>query len=337
MKVLCALLALLVVAEGVSFFEVVLEEWDLFKLQHNKSYSSDTEERFRMKIFMDNKNKIAKHNSRFEKGEVSFKLAMNHYGDMFHHEFVSTLNGFRRSKRVTNDMFDGVTPSFFIEPANMELAKSVDWRKAGAVTPVKDQGHCGSCWSFSATGSLEGQHFRKTGKLVSLSEQNLVDCSRKYGNEGCNGGLMDNAFKYIKNNHGIDTEQSYPYEAEDKQCRYSPSDAGASDSGFVDLPEGNEKKLMSAVAIIGPVSVAIDASHESFQFYSQGVYYESDCSSTELDHGVLVVGYGTEGQNDYWLVKNSWGLTWGDQGYIKMARNKDNNCGIASAASYPLV
>ncbi|KAG8293407.1 Cathepsin L [Homalodisca vitripennis] len=255
----------------------------------------------------------------------------------FHHEFVSTLNGFRRSKRVTNDMFDGVTPSFFIEPANMELAKSVDWRKAGAVTPVKDQGHCGSCWSFSATGSLEGQHFRKTGKLVSLSEQNLVDCSRKYGNEGCNGGLMDNAFKYIKNNHGIDTEQSYPYEAEDKQCRYSPSDAGASDSGFVDLPEGNEKKLMSAVAIIGPVSVAIDASHESFQFYSQGVYYESDCSSTELDHGVLVVGYGTEGQNDYWLVKNSWGLTWGDQGYIKMARNKDNNCGIASAASYPLV
>ncbi|KAG8293399.1 Cathepsin L [Homalodisca vitripennis] len=309
----------------------------MFQLQHNKTYSTDMEEKFRMKIFMDNKNKIAKHNTRFERGQVSFKLAMNHYGDMLHHEFVSTVNGFRRSKSPVNGIYGAAKPSFFIEPANVELAKSVDWRSKGAVTPVKDQGHCGSCWSFSATGSLEGQHFRKTGKLVSLSEQNLVDCSRKYGNEGCNGGLMDNAFKYIKENRGIDTEQSYPYEAEDDECRYNPSTSGATDNGFVDLPEGNEKKLMSAVATIGPVSVAIDASHESFQFYSQGVYYEPDCSSTELDHGVLVVGYGTEGEDDYWLVKNSWGLTWGDQGYIKMARNKDNNCGIASCASYPLV
>lgn len=153
---------------------------------------------------------------------------------------------------------------------------------------------------------------------------------------------MDNAFQYIKENGGIDTEASYPYEGIDDTCHYSKQNVGATDKGFVDIPEGDEEALMKAVASVGPVSVAIDASQESFQFYSEGVYYEPKCDSQQLDHGVLVVGYGTEqdkdgNDQDYWLVKNSWGTTWGDQGYIKMARNKDNHCGIATASSYPLV
>lgn len=150
---------------------------------------------------------------------------------------------------------------------------------------------------------------------------------------------MDNAFRYIKENHGIDTEASYPYRADDEKCHYKPKNSGATDLGFVDVESGNEDKLKAAVATIGPIAVAIDASHESFQLYSDGVYYEPECSSEELDHGVLVVGYGTDEDTnqDYWLVKNSWGESWGNKGYIKMARNKDNHCGIATQASYPLV
>lgn len=150
---------------------------------------------------------------------------------------------------------------------------------------------------------------------------------------------MDNAFRYIKDNHGIDTEAAYPYRAEDEKCQYKPKNSGATDRGFVDIDSGDENKLKAAVATVGPIAVAIDASHQSFQLYSEGVYDEPECSSEDLDHGVLVVGYGTDeasGQ-DYWLVKNSWGESWGDKGYIKMARNKDNQCGIATKASYPLV
>ncbi|XP_060831397.1 cathepsin L [Bombus pascuorum] len=335
---LLLIVAILATAQAISFFELVNQEWTTFKMKHNKVYKNDIEERFRMKIFMDNKHKIAKHNGNYEMKKVSYKLKMNKYGDMLHHEFVNTLNGFNKSinTRLRSERLP--VGASFIEPANVVLPKTVDWREHGAVTPVKDQGHCGSCWSFSATGALEGQHFRRTGILIPLSEQNLIDCSGKYGNNGCHGGLMDQAFQYIKDNEGLDTEVTYPYEAENDKCRYNAANSGACDVGYVDIPHGNEKKLKAAVATIGPVSVAIDASHQSFQFYSEGVYYEPECSSEDLDHGVLAVGYGTdENGQDYWLVKNSWGETWGDNGYIKMARNKLNHCGIASTASYPLV
>jgi len=324
---------------AVSFFSVVLEEWEAFKMEHSKKYDTDVEESFRMKIFTENKHKIASHNKGYSSGRHTFKLSMNKYGDMLHHEFVSTMNGFRGNSTggyKANRRYTGVS---FIEPDNdVVMPKHVDWRTKGAVTPIKDQGQCGSCWAFSSTGALEGQTFRKTGELISLSEQNLVDCSRKFGNNGCNGGLMDNAFEYVKENGGIDTEDSYPYDGEDEKCHYNPDSAGAEDKGFVDIREGSEHALKKAIATVGPVSVAIDASHESFQFYSHGVYNEPECSPEMLDHGVLAVGYGVEEDGTaYWLVKNSWGTTWGDQGYVKMSRNEENQCGIASSASFPLV
>lgn len=291
------------------------------------------EELLRFKIFSENSLLIARHNAKYAKGLVSYKLGMNQFGDLLPHEFVKMFNGFRGERTARRG-------STFLPPANVNdssLPETIDWREIGAVTAVKDQGQCGSCWAFSATGSLEGQHFLKTGKLVSLSEQNLVDCSGAFGNQGCSGGLMDNAFQYIKSNDGIDTEKSYPYEAVDDKCRFKKENVGATDTGFVDIEHGSEDDLKKAVATVGPVSVAIDAAHSSFQLYSEGVYDEPECSSEQLDHGVLAVGYGVENGKKYWLVKNSWAETWGDKGYIKMSRDKDNQCGIASSASYPLV
>merc|ERR1712215_392631 len=180
------------------------------------------------------------------------------------------------------------------------------------------------------------------GTVVCLSEQQLVSCSYRYGNLGCNGGLMDSAFQYIIDNGGIESEDDYPYvsifgNSHFQDCAAGDEPYAATLSSYVDVDQGDEDALKQAVATIGPVSVAIDASQSSFMSYTSGVYYDAGCSSTELDHGVLVVGYGTEDGEAYWLVKNSWKASWGEDGYIKMSRNRDNNCGIASQASYPEV
>ncbi|XP_067951015.1 procathepsin L-like [Watersipora subatra] len=305
--------------------------WETFKKQHSKSYS-ESEEKSRYQKFVKNFATVMQHNSEQVMGLHSYSLGLNKYSDLDNFEVRTKMNGYKKPENYKR------SGSTYLPPAAVtSLPDAVDWRSEGYVTPVKDQGQCGSCWAFSTTGSLEGQHFRQSGSLTSLSEQNLVDCSISYGNDGCNGGLMDQAFQYIKDNKGIDTEQIYPYTAEDGTCEFVKSGVGAEDTGFVDIPEGDEEALKKAVANVGPVSVAIDASHESFQLYSSGVYDERECSTEQLDHGVLVVGYGTEDGQDYWLVKNSWGESWGLQGYIKMSRNRDNQCGIASSASYPLV
>jgi cathepsin L len=309
------------------------QEWKTFKGEHGKRFHDETVENERMLAFLSAKQHIRRHNDAYERGDVSFKLGLNHISDLPFSEYQK-LNGYRR---VYGDP-SRRNSSRWMAPHNVQVPDAVDWRDHGYVTEVKNQGMCGSCWAFSSTGSLEGQHKRSTGTLVSLSEQNLVDCSTSYGNNGCNGGLMDYAFQYIKENKGIDTETAYPYKAREKKCNFKRESVGADDTGFVDLPEGDEEQLKVAVATMGPVSVAIDAGHRSFQLYKEGVYFEKACSSEQLDHGVLVVGYGTdENGGDYWIVKNSWGTEWGEEGYVRMARNKNNHCGIATKASYPLV
>jgi len=309
------------------------QQWTLWKTTHKKQYSAQ-EESVRRAIWEDNLKLVHSHNLEADLGVHTFWLGMNAYADMTNQEFVKVMNGYNSTLRAERGQSRNV---FTFNPSLGALPDTVDWRTKGYVTPIKDQGQCGSCWAFSSTGALEGQHFAKAGQLVSLSEQNLVDCSKKQGNMGCNGGLMDYAFQYIADNKGIDTETSYPYEAVDRSRRFKAADVGATDTGFTDIASKDENALQQAVATIGPIAVAIDASHASFQLYSHGVYNEARCSQTNLDHGVLAVGYGTEGEKDYWLVKNSWGTSWGDKGYIMMSRNKKNQCGIATASSYPTV
>ncbi|XP_078367909.1 cathepsin L-like [Oculina patagonica] len=327
--VIAIVLCLSVASCAVLKFDEYQEQWQAWKTFHAKKYETDTEETARYAIWRDNLRKIQQHNSEGH----SYTLAMNQFGDLTVDEYRFFFLGLRAHYSNETEK-EGST---FLPPSGLTLPDTVDWRTKGYVTGVKNQGQCGSCWAFSATGSLEGQHFKKTGKLVSLSEQNLVDCSTSYGNYGCEGGLMDDAFKYIKANKGIDTEASYPYKAKDGRCHFKKENVGATDTGYVDIKQGSESSLQSAVATVGPISVAIDASHESFQFYHKGVYNERACSRTQLDHGVLAVGYGTSDSKDYWLVKNSWGTSWGMQGYIMMSRNRNNQCGIATSASYPLV
>ncbi|KAG8256913.1 hypothetical protein J6590_059863 [Homalodisca vitripennis] len=300
-------------------------QWELFKVAHEREYDTPEEEETRKNIFLENLQFVREHNENFENGEVSFDVEINKFSDLTTEEFVTMMNGYKRLEEHerTGDAFD--------DSENVKLPKNVDWRKKGAVTEVKDQGICGSCWAFSATGSLEGQNYLKTKKLVSLSEQNLMDCSTAEGNKGCRGGLMDNAFIYVKKNKGIDTEASYPYEGYKDTCRYNPKNKGATDNGYVGITSGSEKALQKAVATVGPISVAIDANHTSFKHYKSGVYKNPDCSSIVLDHGVLAVGYSSAKKGGaYWLVKNSWSSNWGMNGYVMMARNHNNMCGIAT-------
>lgn len=313
-------------------------EWNMFELMYKKKYERLGEGKFRLKIFSENLKKISKHNAKYERGEVSFKLGMNQFGDMMMAEFSDTVLGYNhtRNENMYNHYVNN--GSTFICPVNVHLPKEIDWREFGAVTRVKNQEYCGSCWAFSATGALEGQHFRKTGILTSLSEQNLIDCSFPQGNNGCQGGTIDNAFIYVEDNGGIDPEASYPYQGKVEECRYKPLNSAATSTGFVHISAGSEENLEVAIATIGPVSASIDAHHDSFVFYKRGIYHNRECSRTRLNHDVLVVGYGsTHDGAEYWLLKNSWGTHWGEHGFMKLARNTGNQCGIASRARYPLV
>lgn len=286
--------------------------------QHSKSYGHE-EFGARYRTWRENMAFI-------ENFQGQHQVAMNEFGDLSKEEFARYYLGLQKVE------YSPITEQ---EPPKAGNPASVNWVTQGAVTGVKNQGQCGSCWSFSTTGSVEGCHKLSGHTLVGLSEQNLVDCSTSQGNMGCNGGLMTQAMNYIISNNGIDSEESYPYTATGpNSCQYNPANSVTTMKKYTNVVSGSESDLTDKI-VKGPVSVAIDASHSSFQFYSGGVYYEPACSTTQLDHGVLAAGYGVSSGQDYYLVKNSWGASWGLQGYIWMSRNRNNNCGIATAATLP--
>ena len=301
------------------------EQW---LVQHGKAYNALGEKEKRFEIFKDNLRFIDEHNS----VERSYKVGLNKFADLSNEEYRSMYLGGRKGNRTRLSR----ASDMYMPRVGEELPEKVDWRELGAVVPVKDQGSCGSCWAFSTIAAVEGINKIVTDDLISLSEQELVDCDIGY-NEGCNGGLMDYAFEFIINNGGIDTEEDYPYTGYDGRCDTFRKNAHVvTISSYEDVPAYNEKALQKAVAN-QPVSVAIEGGGRSFQLYASGVFAGS--CGTALDHGVAVVGYGSENSKDYWIVRNSWGESWGESGYIRMERNvaaSTGKCGIAMEPSYPL-
>ncbi|KAK2642415.1 hypothetical protein Ddye_024178 [Dipteronia dyeriana] len=313
--------------------EYVLKRHEEWMAQHGRVYNDALEKERRYKVFRSNLEYIENFNKGVDRG---YKLAINKFGDLSNDEFRKMYTGYnRQTSKVTST--SEATPTSFEYGNLTAVPTSMDWRKNGVVTPVKNQDRCGCCWAFSTVAAIEGITKLKTGKLVSLSEQELVDCDINGENQGCNGGLMDSAFEFIKSNHGLTTEANYPYEGIDGTCnKKKAATAAATITGYKNVPANNEKALLQAVAS-QPVSVAIEGSSYSFQFYSTGVF-TGDCG-TYLDHAVTAIGYGTNTDGTkYWLIKNSWGTGWGENGYMKIQREtkaSEGLCGIAMMASYP--
>ncbi|XP_022894691.1 low-temperature-induced cysteine proteinase-like isoform X3 [Olea europaea var. sylvestris] len=308
----------------------VMSMYEAWIVKHSKSYNALGEKEKRFQIFKDNLRYIDEHNA---KGNQTYKLGLNRFADLTNEEYRSKYLG---RKIDANRTFPRVKSNRYDLKDDDSLPDSIDWRDKGAVNPIKDQGSCGSCWAFSTIASVEGINHIKTGELVSLSEQELVDCDRSY-NEGCDGGLMDYAFDFIIRNGGIDTEEDYPYKGYDDKCdQYRKNARVVSIDSYEDVAPYNEKALKKAVAN-QPVSISMEGSGIDFQLYESGIF-TGKCG-TSLDHGVNAVGYGTEDGLDYWIIRNSWGEYWGEKGYIRMQRNvaaKSGLCGIAMEPSYPI-
>ena len=334
MRAIIAITAALAVVAGVMYFSQqtpatrmlkvntpIESAWTQWKQTQGKSYGNNSEEQYRFGVFTENYAKVNTFNAQ---GETS-RLALNQFADLTQVEFKNIYLGYKKPAFMKSSMVARFDTS--------NLRSSVNWVTSGAVGAVKDQGQCGSCWAFSAVAATESANYlgRHLSSVPSYSEQQLVDCAGgSYGNQGCNGGLMDQAFEYIKT-HPLANESDYGYTARDGTCSYTSGTGSI--STYTDVTPNSPDQLRAALNT-SPVSVAIEADTSVFQFYTSGVITSSSCGQ-QLDHGVTAVGYGTEGGDDYFLVRNSWGASWGASGYVKIGASSSNVCGILSQPSFP--
>ncbi|KAJ4788317.1 Cysteine protease [Rhynchospora pubera] len=305
--------------------DLLNDEFERWIKESGKKYINEDEKLKRFAIFKSNYQFINSSNNNLEQ---TFKLGLNKYADLTNQEFRALLAGFIPSTDKQ--------PSTPFRYKNVMPPSSIDWRTRGAVTPVKDQGKCGSCWAFVTADAIEGITKITKGTLPTLSEQELIDCVNEC--QGCSGGRPDTAFKWVTKNGGITAKADYPYKAENGICDATKvKDFAAAITGYEDVPSGNETALMNAVAN-QPVTVAIDSAGLFFQFYQSGIF-RGPCGKN-LDHVMTAVGYGGDGLNKYWIVRNSWGTSWGENGYVRIWKDsglRSGVCGITLVASYPVV
>jgi len=324
----CAVAALPFSQEEAVSSDGVAYLWDRWTLQHRKEYSDPEEATSRAMIFESNVRYITYHNM-FMANETGFTMAINKFADMTYEEF--------KNKMLTHRAPEHFGGSDYVAKGGAPDSK--DWRKDGVVQKVKDQGDCGSCWAFSAVAAMESSNALKDKTLADLSEQQVVDCS-KSGNAGCDGGDPRAAYDDIIKESGLESEKSYPYKGKDGRCSFSKSkvDKDGLIKSYNNVKKGSEDQLMDAVGTTGPASICVDV-EDAFMFYDSGILKDKECRSgwNDLNHCVLAAGYGSENGKDYWLVKNSWGADWGEEGYIRMARNNKNMCGIATEGTLPVV
>lgn len=302
--------------------------WQQFKEKFNKTYTGSHDER-RRRAWHDNLERIEKHNREAEEGIHSFYIEDNHLSDMsstlYHQRMVKLIHSRHRKTpdaEVVGDFYHKIH----------HLPEEMDWRKEGFVTPVYNQKDCGSCYAFSIASVLQAQIFRETNKLIPLSSQQIVDCSTSTGNYGCGGGSLRNTLKYLDKSGGLMAYSDYPYIAQQKRCQFEKERSMVNVSSWAILPARDERAMEIAIAKIGPIAASINASPHTFQLYHKGLYDDIACSSNTVNHAMLIVGY----TKDAWILKNWWGSHWGEQGYMRLKRNK-NRCGVANYVAYALV
>ncbi|XP_003388867.1 PREDICTED: cathepsin L1-like [Amphimedon queenslandica] len=306
-------------------------EFERWTIKHKKTYATAEEYNWRLRVYTANHYYVKRLN---EGHGPATEFELNQFADLTFAEFKRIyLSSSSQHCRATTGNFQ-----MPVKKNNVEDPVAIDWRKRNVITPVRDQGSCGSCWAFSATSCLSAHLALKTGQLISLSKQQLLDCSRSFNNRGCKGGLPSQAFEYIRYNGGIESERDYPYKDREEKCHFKPSLVAATVTGVVNFTQGAEDDIAVALANIGPVSIGIHST-KSFATYKKGIYQGKLCSKNprKINHAVLIVGYDqTASGEKYWIGKNSWGTNWGMNGYFWIRRGH-NACGLATCASYPVV
>ncbi|KAH8850203.1 Cathepsin L-like proteinase [Schistosoma japonicum] len=327
--------------------------WLKWKSLHHKHYSTQKEYDEHYENWQYNLHLIRQHNKMQQKGLELYTTGLNEFSDL-NWSHISAVYLTNLSQFVKNHNKQGLVllKQSLNDSISKEIPGSWDWRNSGIVSKVKStnrylwmfiisvisafvgiQGKCGACWAFSAAGALEGQLKNKTGRFIELSSQQLIDCSHSFGNHGCLGGDMNNAFRYVEK-YGIQSEESYPYLTKEGECQPIKSSPLTYSKSIIEIKSNDEEQLKYVLYEYGPVSAGINV-EQQFMRYKNGIYHSKSCSSADVNHAVLIVGYGEENGIQYWIIKNSWGIEWGENGYARIRRNYNNMCGIATMASVP--